>query len=133
LTVARLIDAAIDPRREAAREARKLVSGLRDPALKTVLDDLALLVSELVTNSFRYSGSKSDPISLRLSFSDGTVRAEVVDAGRGTTVPEPRKPSADGGWGLHIVSRTADRWGTELRVDGTAVWFEIDVDGERDA
>ena len=129
-----LIDAAIEPRREAAREARKLISGLRDPELEAILDDIALLVSELVTNSFRYGGSQGEPISLRLSYAGGTVRAEVADAGRGSTIPAPREPSAGGGgWGLHIVSHNADRWGTERRAGGTLVWFEIDIDGERDA
>jgi two-component sensor histidine kinase len=130
--MALLIDAAIEPRLEAAREARGLVSRVDDPALEHVIDDVALLVSELVTNSFRYGGLRADErISLVMTHESNTVRAEIADPGRGATRPRPRRPTADGGWGLEIVRRKSDRWGVEQREDGTVVWFEIDVDGGR--
>jgi len=130
----RLIDATLENRREAAREARRLVTHLNTPALDGVIDDVALLVSELVTNSFRYGGLREgERIALSISHDDNTVRAEIADPGHGTTLPSPRRPTPTGGWGLEIVRRKADRWGAEKRRGGTVVWFEIDVDGGRDA
>ena len=126
-----ILEAKLDPSRRAAGEARKLVSQLRASGIDSVIDDLALLVSELVTNSYRYGGlDEGDSISLNVSKKGKTIRVEIEDPGRGATVPAPRRPTADGGWGLEIVRRTADRWGTHTGTDGTVVWFELDV-GDR--
>jgi hypothetical protein len=38
-----------------------------------------------------------------------------------------REPSADGGWGLHIVDNLASRWGIEDQGARTVVWFEIEI------
>ncbi len=126
-----ILEAKLDPSRRAAGEARKLVSQLKARGIDSVIDDLALLVSELVTNSYRYGGlDEGDSISLNVSKKGKTIRVEIEDPGRGATVPAPRRPTADGGWGLEIVRRTADRWGTHKGAGGTVVWFELDV-GDR--
>ena len=126
----KLLAAAIEPRREAAREARKLIADVDGPELATVLEDVALLVSELVTNSFRYGGLREgERISLSLTHEGDSLRAEITDPGRGPTEPKPRSPTHDGGWGLQIVDKKADRWGVDRRKEGTVVWFEIDLDG----
>jgi anti-sigma regulatory factor (Ser/Thr protein kinase) len=99
--------------------------GLSVPA--SVLPDLQLLVSELVTNSVRHADlAPGQRIELRVRVAPGTVRVEVEDPGPGFT-PMPRRPGdrRDEGWGLYLVEHIADRWGV---VDGppAVVWFEID-------
>ena len=123
----RLLEANLTSGLQAAREARRLVGQLE--GLDGVADDIILLVSELVTNSYRHGGLKAgDGISLTVTRSGKTVRVEVSDPGRGVTIPAPRTPTVDGGWGLEIVRRTAHRWGVRTAADATVVWFEFDTD-----
>jgi|SRR5438445_4103190 len=123
-----LLEAKLTTGLRAASQARRLVSELDTNGMDHVMEDVALLVSELVTNSYRYGGlRRDDTISLAVSRSAKTVRVEISDPGRGTTVPAPRRPTAEGGWGLEIVRRTADRWGARKEVGETVVWFELDL------
>jgi anti-sigma regulatory factor (Ser/Thr protein kinase) len=91
-----------------------------------VLDDVRLLVTELVTNSVRHGGG-GPLVGLDVFLGGGRLRIEVVDEGQGFT-PHARTPdqSPDGGWGLHLVDRLADRWGVQGD-RGTLVWLEIDL------
>jgi anti-sigma regulatory factor (Ser/Thr protein kinase) len=111
----------------AAHEARAAVSALDGRARPEVLDDVRLLLSEIVTNAVRHSGSPSgSTIGLAVSVSGGAVRAEVTDHGRGFA-PSPRSApwTQAGGWGLHLVDRLATRWGVD-RGPRPRVWFEIE-------
>jgi anti-sigma regulatory factor (Ser/Thr protein kinase) len=124
-----LVEANLTTGLRAAGEARALVARLHQKGLDGVLDDVTLLVSELVTNSYRYGGLQGDDtISLTISHEGRTVRVEIADPGRGETIPAPRRPTGEGGWGLEIVRRTANRWGARKDGRGTVVWFEIDND-----
>ena len=124
-----LLEAKLRSDRQAAGEARRLVARLGNKELGPVIDDVSLLVSELVTNCYRYGGlGQDDSISLRVSQEGKTVRVEITDPGRGQTVPTLRRPTAEGGWGLEIVRRTADRWGTRKDGSATVVWFELGLD-----
>jgi hypothetical protein len=51
----------------------------------------------------------------------------VADNGPGFE-PTPRVDvsSASSGWGLHIMSKLAARWGVEVD-RGTRVWFELET------
>ena len=91
------------------------------------LDDLRLLTSELVSNSVRHGSSLDDhPIRVKVSVMDTHVRVTVIDSGAGFEVPsDPARPGIDGGWGLFLVERLADRWGTDGN-GATTVWFELD-------
>ncbi|WP_433380334.1 ATP-binding protein [Streptosporangium sp. CA-115845] len=108
------------PAGNAARRAREL---FRDqlaklPLAADVLDELEIVVSELVTNATRYAPG---PYELRLLHHHGLpVRAEVVDAGAGTTLiehllhrPPPIPERLDdlelGGRGLRHRHRTHPR------------------------
>jgi anti-sigma regulatory factor (Ser/Thr protein kinase) len=108
---------------EAPSQARDALSRL-DPKLpEHVLPDLRLLISELVSNGVKYGGD--GPVRLEITNEPHRVRAEIVDQGAGfTPVERDGDLSRVGGWGLHLVDRLTDRWGTYE--GSTHVWFEID-------
>jgi anti-sigma regulatory factor (Ser/Thr protein kinase) len=89
----------------------------------STLDDAELLVSELVTNSVRHARlGASDTITVQVRQEDRRLRVEVADPGAGLdAAPRPR---GDGGWGLLLLDRVADRWGVRHDPD-TVVWFEL--------
>jgi anti-sigma regulatory factor (Ser/Thr protein kinase) len=101
----------------AARHALDGLSGVIEPSL---LLDLRLLVTELVTNGVLHGAGD---VRLKLVLSDSSMHVEVVDDGHGLTEPVP-DPDRDGGWGLTIVDRLADRWG--VFAGSTHVWAQID-------
>jgi anti-sigma regulatory factor (Ser/Thr protein kinase) len=103
----------------AARNALRSLNGSLDPGLA---EDIRLLVSELVTNSLRHTGSAD--IELEVWRSDGLVRVAVSDQGAGFDLAGPPRPGDASGWGLFMVDRIADRWGVERNGD-TRVWFEL--------
>ena len=122
-----LVQAELSNGPNAAGEARREIAGVAPSLPGKVVDDVTLLVSELVTNSFRHSGRRAgDAIGLRVDLTGSTVRIEVSDRGDART-PEIREPGDDGGWGLRIVDRVADRWGTEEIPGGRVVWFEVEA------
>lgn len=87
-----------------------------------------LLLSELVTNSVRHSGSRLPGQTITLTvLSDGKViRVEVTDRS-GTAVPalRPDDAEAEGGRGLYLVDTLAARWGFDQDGDHTTTWFEL--------
>src|SRR5690349_8009552 len=107
------------PHARAAAKARAALTASLDLFSDVLdeqrLDDLRLLTSELVSNSVRHGASVSEhPIRVKVSVMDTKVRVSVVDSGPGFDhVPDPSKPGVDGGWGLFLVERLADRWGTD--------------------
>jgi anti-sigma regulatory factor (Ser/Thr protein kinase) len=104
--------------------ARRALAGLEGQIDETVLPDVRLLVSELITNSVKYGGE--GPIRLEVFAAADRVRAEIVDQGVGFT-PVERNGDLDrvGGWGLHLVEQLTSEWGTYE--GSTHVWFEIDL------
>ena len=91
--------------------------------------DLELLVTELATNVVRHSGlGAEDSMEVSVRVEPRYVWAQVHDSGRGMTRrPATRvdRPIADtGGYGLLLVDRIANRWGT-VDGPGTTVWFEL--------
>jgi anti-sigma regulatory factor (Ser/Thr protein kinase) len=108
--------------------ARHALDALAGDLSATVLDDLRLMVSELVTNCLRHGGLRpEDPIDVLVSSADDRIRMEVVNPGTGF-YPPGSEPSIyqTSGWGLFLVSRLADQWGVDRR-GGTRVWLEVDV------
>ena len=89
--------------------------------------DLALVFTELVTNSIRHAGlCRTDPIEVRLTLGHDGLSGAVVDTGPGF---DPNRlgplPTRTGGFGLFIVERLTKRWGVDLSHDTTTVWFEM--------
>lgn len=85
--------------------------------------DTRLLVSELVTNALRHTGTE---IELFLVRRGSTLEVGVRDYGGGRPV---KKASADedGGWGLRLLERITSRWGVQTERPGKTVWFELPV------
>ena len=109
---------------EAAGQARDALRRL-DTLHDGTLDNLRLVVTELVTNSVRHSGAGG--VELTVLASPEAVRVEVTDEGPGFT-PRQRGKDDDreGGWGLFLVERLANRWGVLSAEDHTRVWCELD-------
>jgi anti-sigma regulatory factor (Ser/Thr protein kinase) len=103
---------------------RRAVAGLADLYGEPTIDDLALILSELVTNAIRHASSEF--IEIVIDFGADTIRGAVSDSGVGfTIVGDDYTPRLNGGYGLHIVARLARRWGVESGGARTEVWFEL--------
>jgi anti-sigma regulatory factor (Ser/Thr protein kinase) len=110
---------------EAAVRARRALGGLRSELDEPTLESLRLLVTELVSNAVRHAGSRT--VDLMVLVTRPSVRVEVTDRGPGFD-PAARgvKRDREGGWGLFLVERLADRWGVAGADPGTRVWFELE-------
>ncbi|WP_138898315.1 ATP-binding protein [Streptomyces chryseus] len=122
---------------DAVRHARHAVrDALRAWGLPDTVGDITvLLVSELVTNSLRYT---SGPIGVRLLRPDADGRAPGVRPVLVVEVSDPlpdlpleRVANADdeGGRGLQLVACSTRRWGTRRGRTGKTVWFELALPG----
>ena len=109
---------------EAPRVARREVDRwlLSRTVEETARNDVLLVVSELVTNAFEHTGSA--PV-LEVSYRDSDVRVTVRDRDEGHHPRLTAGGGVGGGFGLHIVARTARRWGWEPTVDGKSVWADV--------
>jgi len=121
-----LLDTRLESGPNAAREARASIARLEGRLNPQAVQDAILMVSELVTNSYRHSGiPEGAPIELRVSVEGRKLRIEVADGGTAAR-PSIRTDRVEGGWGLKIVEQIASRWGTETGPSGTIVWLELD-------
>src|SRR3954470_16365542 len=108
----------------SAAMARRALDRLAGEVDQRRIEDAQLLVSELVANAVEHV-EEDGSIELRVDNDAERLRVEVLDPGYGFT-PDPRRPGelAESGWGLHFVSRVADRWAAETGGMGR-VWFEL--------
>jgi anti-sigma regulatory factor (Ser/Thr protein kinase) len=117
---------ALDARAPAA--ARIVVAdGLRGRVAASVLADVQLVMSELVTNSVRHSAAAAGGVVVRVQLTGTMVRLEVEDRGRGGVIA-PRSPDlkGGGGFGLNLVQALSERWGLEhVLAGGTRVWAQL--------
>ncbi|WP_431960055.1 SpoIIE family protein phosphatase [Actinacidiphila sp. bgisy160] len=119
----------LEPRAQTAGRARRLVrQALGRWDLEPLAEATELLVSEVVTNAVRYA---ERPITLRLLRTD-VLRCEVGDDA--PTLPRMRhaQPQDEGGRGLYLVNRMAQRWGATRLSAGKVVWFEMGIPGGAD-
>jgi hypothetical protein len=95
-------------------------------------DRVALIVSELVTNSVVHAHADSSQlVSISVARLKDRVRISVTDSGS-ETVPHLREPDdqAPGGAGLRIVDELCLSWGIVRDGAGaTEVWCEVAFDG----
>ncbi|MFC9912460.1 SpoIIE family protein phosphatase [Streptomyces sp. NPDC127197] len=105
----------------AAGRARALVTDqLAEWGLEEVAFVTELIVSELVTNAYRYAGG---PVLLRLIRHSHLI-CEVSDTS--STSPHLRQAgsSDEGGRGLFLVAQLSERWGTRYGRNGKTIWAE---------
>jgi signal transduction histidine kinase len=108
----------------APAEARDTLRRFHPELAPELMQIVALLASELVSNSVRHA--RAEWVELCFGVAARHVRVEVADNGQGFAgEPRPPIPNQPGGWGLYIVEQLASRWGV-TQDDGTRVWFEID-------
>ncbi|MFJ7071738.1 SpoIIE family protein phosphatase [Streptomyces sp. NPDC098781] len=110
---------AADP--TVAGRARTLVS---ERLTEWGLDELAftteLIVSELVTNAYRYAGG---PVVLRL-IRDGNLICEVSDSSSTSPHLRQARSTDEGGRGLFLVAQLSERWGTRYGRNRKTIWAE---------
>jgi anti-sigma regulatory factor (Ser/Thr protein kinase) len=102
-------------RADAIRRVREL--GRTD-----LTTDVALVVTELVTNAVLHGGGCS---SVDISLAAAGVRVEVGDRSRVPPVVSHEAPDSLTGRGVRLVKAVAARWGAESRPDGKVVWAEV--------
>jgi anti-sigma regulatory factor (Ser/Thr protein kinase) len=86
---------------------------------------LELGVSELVTNAVVHGAGG---IEVCLTLRGDVVHLSVADEGGGTPRIDRRAEAGDaGGWGLRLVDRMSDAWGTSSGPHATRVWMERHV------
>ncbi|SOD63681.1 Histidine kinase-like ATPase domain-containing protein [Streptomyces zhaozhouensis] len=105
---------------------RRLRSELQENgAEETIIDDAMLILSELLSNSYRHARPLDDGQSIRAGWCqepDGSVTISVTDGG-GPTRPRLSSPSvtARGGRGLTIITSLCRSWGVRESGAGSAV------------
>ena len=119
-----ILDRMIECTPRAPAEARRAVEALGPGLDNRMIVDIQLVVSELVTNSVRHSGS-DEPIRVRAWLRSSGVKVEIADGGYGFE-PGGRVSDdvAEGGRGLLILETLAERWGVQSD-PRSRVWFEL--------
>jgi anti-sigma regulatory factor (Ser/Thr protein kinase) len=116
---------ALPRNNDAPGMARDIVQALHCAVPDALVDDAALLVSELVSNGVKYGGEGE--LRLQIEAASNRIRAEILDQGSGfeplTRAKRNMTLTDEGGWGLHLVESLADDWG--VHAGSTQVWFEI--------
>lgn len=117
------IRTAVSNGRTAPAEARRFVRSIGNRLPDSLLDDAALVVSELVTNSYKHAGSpEGSPIDVVLDLNEERLRLEVIDHSIFDPTPESSKELRETKWGLFLVDRIADDWG---RISEGGIWAEL--------
>jgi anti-sigma regulatory factor (Ser/Thr protein kinase) len=111
----------------AVSEARHYVTAELVDLPRDVVDGVAVIVSELVTNCVLHTDTE---FRVRVEYDRERVRVEVTDYGDG--MPTPRLPpiSEPTGRGLRIVRELADDFGIDAlpKPPGKTVWFSVDLE-----
>lgn len=109
----------------ARRHVRTVLIGWK---LGGLVDDAALITSELATNVVNHAKGTGDYFELGLRRRKGVLILEVADSYQ-WLMPELRKPTDDeeSGRGLFIVEALAERWGVRPRNPGKTVWVHLPV------
>jgi signal transduction histidine kinase len=128
--------AHVDDRRSGERHRIDLEKSVRSPAraraatahmvaalhLEPMGDELALIVSELVTNAVRHA---EPPVCLELQADDERVTVAVADGSPGRPVPRPAAADAEGGRGLPMINLLAAETGVRPNPPGKTVWAAL--------
>ncbi|MEV6073945.1 ATP-binding protein [Streptomyces sp. NPDC052069] len=114
---------------EAPSAARRFVVDLlaqQAPDLdEETRDAVRLVVSELVTNSYRYGTEPGDSVLVEVVAAADVVLIEVHDPQRRRPQYKPESQERQRGRGLFILDALAVRWDVDDRLFGKVVWAEV--------
>jgi two-component sensor histidine kinase len=88
------------------------------------VDAVVLVVSELVTNPYRYGTEPGDSLRLVLAVEADRTVIECHDPVRRPR-PRPDSPHRSRGRGLELLDALCLRWGVRDRPLGKAVWAVV--------
>ena len=114
-------------------QARRFIAGILGDGWPR-LDDILLLASEVASNAVRHTASGDGgrfEVTVAAFAARDCVRVEVADEG---SASEPRMTGGgdlEGGRGLLIVEKLADRWGHAGDELGRVVWFEVSAKADK--
>lgn len=113
---------------EARRRTRRQLAAWGAP--QEISDDAQLIISELVANALRHTGSTSVGCELRIRGSLLCV-AVTSDGAGPSLVPGQAALEEESGRGLFLVCTLAQRWGVHpcARGGGHVVWADLTLTG----
>jgi hypothetical protein len=108
---------------DAVPKARRFVGSSLTGGPASVVHDVELVVTELVTNALLHG---QPPVAVRLIDLGGSIRVEVQDTGQSLPVPALHDTNSMTGRGLALVAALSLAWGVEAgRGRGKVVWAEL--------
>jgi len=110
------------------RARRSVLSQLAGDVPQTTASDVALVVSELVTNSVLHANVGARlTLTVEVVVVDDRLRISVIDPGSRLEPPIlPPDPERIGGIGLFFVNELSEAWGVARDgTGGTRVWCDI--------
>lgn len=121
-----VLELTLPSRPESSRLARAHVQQQFPDLAETVLSDLELIVTELVSNAVRHG---EPVVRLRLRRDPFAVDVAVLDGNeaRPSTTVAPPSLDSEGGRGLALVDALSERWGVQPLPGepGKAVWASV--------
>lgn len=107
----------------AVPKARRFVGSSLLGEPQSVVHDVELVVTELVTNALLHG---EPPVAIRLIHLGSSIRVEVEDTGQNLPVQGIQDSGSMTGRGLALVSRLCRAWGVDPgRHKGKVVWAEL--------
>ncbi|MFF3122779.1 ATP-binding protein [Streptomyces sp. NPDC057908] len=113
-------------RRTSVSASRDFVTGvLSEWDLHSLIEDIALCVSELATNALLHGVPPGREFCVGVRRGEESVRLEVRDSGPGQPVLRHPDHEACSGRGLHLVNELADGFGVDDHIVGKTVWLTL--------
>jgi anti-sigma regulatory factor (Ser/Thr protein kinase) len=99
------------------------LASLGDRLPRPVLEDMQIVASELVSNSYKYAGNPVGfPIEVSVDVGEDRARLEVIDHSIFDPTPETTQELREVKWGLFLVDRITADWG---RISEGGIWAEF--------
>ncbi|WP_421119342.1 ATP-binding protein [Aquihabitans daechungensis] len=110
------------------RRARQFVAAVLDSWGAPLSEDVELLTSEAVTNSYLHADTAD--VTVEVTRNASMVHIAVHDDDPVRPVLRTDPVPGTGGFGMRLIQGLADDWGVvEIAGDGKIVWFEVELAG----